>query len=487
MTGERPVANSSAFDAGAALRRHASRWRFVACVQGLDFLLFFVLSLVWFKTVADQTAPYWWLRHIVVSVLAAAMMHCVFQAFRIYEFATLARGHDATLRALAAGFVSFGPFLAPLLLRKDIADGSAASATGLVAAGLVGIAALRFGIARLALKLQKSGFIGRRIYIIAADLNAGRSLQSQLERRPDNNVVGTWDLSTSHSEIEVGLQGALEFLQHNPVDVVILKLPLSQTDRLVGAARVLRTLPRTVLLAPSLDAGEEIMLRPGRAAPDSLEEMVLVKLSDRPLAGWRWILKDLQDRTLAILLTVIMSPVMLAIMVAIKLSDPGPAFFLQERRGYGGKTFRIIKFRSMTVDASASDPLSFRQAKRNDPRVFPVGRFLRKTSLDELPQLLNVLMGDMWIIGPRPHPLLAQAGGIEFPRAVQEYAARYRIKPGITGWAQVSGWRGPTDTLEQLSKRVEHDLYYIENWSSAFDAMILFKTLFCAFGQENAF
>jgi polysaccharide biosynthesis protein PslA len=190
---------------------------------------------------------------------------------------------------------------------------------------------------------------------------------------------------------------------------------------------------------------------------------------------------------LALVLLCITMPVLLAIAIAIRISDPGPVFFYQERRGYGGNTFKIIKFRTMRVLRDDGDTWVFKQAVRNDPRVSRIGRILRKTSLDELPQLLNVLMGDMWIIGPRPHPLSVHVAGIVVPEAVQDYTARYRVKPGITGWAQVCGWRGPTTTLEQLSKRVEHDIYYIENWSVSFDVMILLRTLSCVFGHENAF
>ena len=124
---------------------------------------------------------------------------------------------------------------------------------------------------------------------------------------------------------------------------------------------------------------------------------------------------------------------------------------------------------------------------RNDPRVYPFGRFLRRTSLDELPQLFNVLRGDMWLVGPRPHSPLAKVGDDDYPTAVRDYVGRYRIKPGLTGWAQVNGWRGPTQTVEQIAKRVEYDLYYIENWSARLDFVIFLRTLACIWPQTNAF
>jgi exopolysaccharide biosynthesis polyprenyl glycosylphosphotransferase len=471
-------------------RRTASRWRFVAFVQALDFLVFFAVGLVWLRTLAQDTANRWWPLHVVVALLIATTVHCVFQCCRVYDFRLLTRGCDSTFRAFCAAMMSCGPFLVPLLIQPDIHNGPAAQAGELVAASLTALALLRLAVARLATVLQQSGVVGNRIYIIANSTRSAALLKAELERQPDNRVRGTWILPEQDIPAEDALAGALNFLRVHPVDAVILKLPLCRPDRLRDAARILRTLPRTVLLAPSLDGDDDIVLNPGAPGSeraDGLGNLVLVKLSDRPLAGWRWVIKDVQDRLLALVLLAIASPAMLMIVIVIKLSDPGPVFFRQKRFGYGGDTFDIIKFRTMRTVAENQDARALRLTTRSDPRVFPAGRILRRTSLDELPQLLNVLRGDMWIIGPRPHSPYATAGGMIYAQAVQGYAARYRIKPGITGWAQVRGWRGPTETLEQLTNRVEHDLYYIENWSPLFDARILLKTLTCVFGHANAF
>ena len=166
---------------------------------------------------------------------------------------------------------------------------------------------------------------------------------------------------------------------------------------------------------------------------------------------------------------------MLLIALAIKLDSPGPVLFRQKRRGAKDRPFDLLKFRSMYVDQS--DPLGRQLTRAGDPRVTRVGRFLRRTSLDELPQLINVLRGEMSLVGPRPHPLSAKAGGIPYRETVENYLVRQRVKPGITGWAQVNGWRGPTDTVEQLRQRVAHDLYYVENWSLNLDLIILLRTV----------
>ncbi|MFL5251877.1 MAG: exopolysaccharide biosynthesis polyprenyl glycosylphosphotransferase, partial [Rhodopila sp.] len=458
-----------------------------------DFAGIFVIVMLWCRMLAWQSPQTGWLANLLVPLLTAGMIVCVFTSFRLYDFAIIGRGREAFLRACAASLISFGPFLTPLAIKTN-AGQPAAAACGVAAAGLLGVATARLGFARVAVALARLGVIGRRIFIVATTRAAALSLKALLERSHEIDVIGTWDIGADAQDdstpVEAALEGALDFLQRHSADLVILKLPLSQPNRLLEAARMLRGQPRQVLLAPSLEDGDDIVLHPQlRRNPsiDVLANMLLIKISDRPLSGWRWVAKDLLDRALALLLLLIASPAMLLITIAIWLSDHGPVFFRQKRRGYGGKTFDIIKFRTMRVAESKPDALLLKLTARDDPRIFPVGRFLRKTSLDELPQLLNVLKGDMWLVGPRPHSPYAQAAGVLYARAVQEYAARYRIKPGITGWAQVCGWRGPTETLEQLSKRVEHDLYYIENWSFLFDVKILFRTLFCAFGHENAF
>jgi lipopolysaccharide/colanic/teichoic acid biosynthesis glycosyltransferase len=175
---------------------------------------------------------------------------------------------------------------------------------------------------------------------------------------------------------------------------------------------------------------------------------------------------------------------MLLVALAIKLDSQGPVFFKQRRLGANNLQFDLLKFRSMYVEQA--DPLGHQLTRADDPRITRVGRLLRRTSMDELPQLINVLRGDMSLVGPRPHPLAANAAGIAYARAISEYPIRHRVKPGITGWAQVNGWRGETATIEQIRRRVEHDLYYIENWSLTFDLFILGRTVFTVLSRENA-
>jgi lipopolysaccharide/colanic/teichoic acid biosynthesis glycosyltransferase len=176
---------------------------------------------------------------------------------------------------------------------------------------------------------------------------------------------------------------------------------------------------------------------------------------------------------------------MLTIAALIKLTSRGPVFFRQRRLGYNNRVIEVLKFRSMFTHLSDADATE--QAFRGDKRVTPFGAWLRRTSLDELPQLLNVLKGDMSLVGPRPHALATTAGGLALEEAVPVYASRHRVKPGITGWAQVNGYRGALDSVDKIVHRVNHDLYYIENWSLAFDLKILWRTAQLVFADDNAF
>ena len=205
-------------------------------------------------------------------------------------------------------------------------------------------------------------------------------------------------------------------------------------------------------------------------------------LSCSPMDGPARIIKRLEDVLIGGLISVIILPVCLVIVIAIKATSPGPAVFKQYRTGINGKKFKVYKFRSMVVHKECEGTVT--QAKRQDTRVTKVGAFLRRTSLDELPQFFNVLQGRMSIVGPRPHAL---AHNEYYKDLVESYMQRHKVKPGITGWAQVCGYRGETDTIEKMQKRVEHDLWYIDNWSLWLDLKIIFWTIFKGFINKNAY
>lgn len=205
----------------------------------------------------------------------------------------------------------------------------------------------------------------------------------------------------------------------------------------------------------------------------------VLTLSETPLMGMRLFLKNLEDRVLAFLILLFAAPFLAAIAIAVKIDSPGPVFFRQERMGWSGEVFRIWKFRSMVVHQAENGIV--KQAEKNDPRMTRVGAFIRRTSLDELPQLFNVLMGEMSLVGPRPHAIQHDA---QYSRGIADYFARHNIKPGITGLAQVRGFRGETRDMEQMVQRVESDIEYINNWSLWLDFVILLRTLLAFTGKR---
>jgi Undecaprenyl-phosphate glucose phosphotransferase len=266
-----------------------------------------------------------------------------------------------------------------------------------------------------------------------------------------------------------------EAIRASHLDDVVILVPWSATRAINICADALMTLPVTVQLAPEaiLDRFSEIHL-------SSLGRATMLNLMRPPLSRFEVLSKHLLDLGLAAAFLLVISPLLLAIAALIKLDSPGPILFRQWRHGFNQRPFRIFKFRTMSV---TEDGDHIAQATENDPRLTRVGTFLRRWNLDELPQLLNVLKGDMSLVGPRPHAL---AHDRDFERRIAFYARRHNIKPGITGWAQVNGFRGRTDTEEKITARVDHDLYYIDNWSLPFDLYILALTALSPKAFRNA-
>jgi Undecaprenyl-phosphate glucose phosphotransferase len=264
------------------------------------------------------------------------------------------------------------------------------------------------------------------------------------------------------------------------IDQVIVALPWSAEARIQQVVQKLALNPVRIRLAPDL-ANFAFSHRPLVL----LGDMPVITLFERPISGTDAIVKRGEDLLLTACILFFLWPLMLLTALAVKLDSPGPIFFRQPREGFNNQRFDVLKFRSMTHESCETDGIH--QATRDDKRVTRVGRIIRATSIDELPQLFNVLQGHMSLVGPRPHAPSTRAAGRPFHEVVQTYAARHKVKPGITGWAQVCGWRGETDTEEKLVKRLEYDLYYIENWSVPFDLYILVRTVFAVLFPKNAF
>jgi Undecaprenyl-phosphate glucose phosphotransferase len=302
----------------------------------------------------------------------------------------------------------------------------------------------------------------------------------------DINVVGIFDDRHSRraQHVEEHIRGTLRDLiaiaSRSVLDTIIIGFPAGAEKRVDEIVRQLRTL------------SVEILVLPGTAPARYLEapvfhvgKLATIEILSRPLDDRNHIVKVVEDKIICMFLLFFIAPLMLLIAAAIKLDSPGPVLFRQARRGFQHNLFTIYKFRTMHHEMA--DPLADNLAVPNDARVTRVGKWLRRLSLDELPQLINVLRGDMSLVGPRPHAVNARAADQLYLEAVDDYASRYRVRPGITGWAQVNGWRGGTETIEKLKKRVEYDLYYIQNWSLTLDLKILCLTALRGFWHPNAY
>jgi Undecaprenyl-phosphate glucose phosphotransferase len=315
---------------------------------------------------------------------------------------------------------------------------------------------------RVAAALAKHG--GEGLNVLGFFDDRGERVASRLGQIPKVGTVG--DLVT--------------YARYNRVDQIIVALPWAAERRILHILRRLRALPVDIRLAPDL-----VGFRLNHLGFSHLGGVPLLNVFEKPLTDWHAVAKAIEDRALAAAGLLFLAPLFAVIALAIKLDSRGPVFFRQKRYGFNNHLIGVFKFRSM--HHAMTDARAEKLVTKNDPRVTRIGGFLRKTSLDELPQLINVFLGEMSIVGPRPHALSAKAADRLYEEVVAEYAARHRVKPGITGWAQVMGWRGETDTIEKIQKRVEHDLYYIENWSLAFDVKILFLTVFALLKTENAY
>jgi len=338
-------------------------------------------------------------------------------------------------------------------------------------------------------RLKRRGIFNQRVAIFGAGAQGARLANYILTTdKLTISIVGFYDdrrdgrVPPSQHGIPVlgNLTTLMAAIRDGGVDQVIVALPWSAEARLQQVVGRLALTPVRIRLAPDL-ASFVFARRPVVL----LGELPVMTLFERPISGVDAWAKVAEDRVLAVLALVVFSVPMLLIALAIRLDSAGPIFFRQSREGFNNRPFRVYKFRTMYHNRSEDSEIV--QASRRDPRITRIGGFLRRTSLDELPQLLNVLRGDMSVVGPRPHAASTRAGGRLFSDVLSSYAARHKVKPGITGWAQVCGWRGETDTEDKLIKRFEHDLYYIENWSIWFDFYVLCRTIVAIVLPKNAF
>jgi putative colanic acid biosynthesis UDP-glucose lipid carrier transferase len=326
------------------------------------------------------------------------------------------------------------------------------------------------------LRVRRKGSARRRLVLVGAGAAAAR-VEQRLAADPmgEFEVVGRF--GEAWCDQPAGrLEELAAFVQEHAVQDVWIAAPIDRPALLEDALEALRHSLVDIHVIPDLD--QYRMLNQGVSEWGGLP---VINLSGTPMTGNELLLKRAMDRLVAGLLVLLLAPLLALIALLVRWSGPGPVLFRQQRHGFGGETIDVLKFRTMKPHHEPDGKVT--QATENDVRVTPVGRWLRRSSLDELPQLFNVLKGEMSLVGPRPHPLEHNQFYME---RIPRYMLRHKVRPGITGWAQVNGFRGITDTEDKMLLRIEHDLWYIQNWSLWLDLQILLRTPFAMVGR-NAF
>ncbi|TAN11309.1 MAG: undecaprenyl-phosphate glucose phosphotransferase, partial [Rhizobiaceae bacterium] len=353
----------------------------------------------------------------------------------------------------------------------------------------VTVLVLRLVMSRLIRRWARNGVMERRAVIVGGGTNA-ESLIRAVEKEPLNDIriCGIFDDRDNRRSPPVvagypklgNVSELIEFARIARIDMLIVSLPMTAEARVLSMLKKLWVLPVDIRLSAH---SNRLHFRP--RAYSYVGAVPMLDIFDKPINNWDSVAKRTFDIVLSLVGILIFSPVMIAAAIAIKLESPGPVLFKQKRHGFNNEVIEVFKFRSMYSDRC--DPTAKQAVVKNDPRVTGVGRFIRKTSIDELPQFFNSLFGSLSLVGPRPHAVSAQSHNKLYNEVVDGYFARHRVKPGVTGWAQINGWRGEIDTDEKIRMRTEHDLYYIENWSLWLDLKILLLTPVRLLNTENAY
>jgi Undecaprenyl-phosphate glucose phosphotransferase len=428
-------------------------------------------------------------RYLAAALGLAALAVCLLQAAGAYRMAAFRTLRGSALRLVGAWSLAFLLVATAMVFAKIADHYSRVWMASVFVAGLAALLTGRFALARFITAQKQRGHFDRRTAIVgggpvAEDLIRALDAESESgvrivgvfddrgDMRSDTVVAGYPKLGT--------VSDLVAYARTTRLDLIIFTIPIAAEDRILQMLAKLWVLPIDIRLSAQ---ASKLRLRP--RAYSYLGAVPVLDIFDKPMADWDIVAKSIFDRVVGCAMLVALAPMMLAVALAVRLTSTGPVLFRQKRYGFNNELIEVYKFRSMYVNQS--DAGAARLVTRDDPRVTPVGRFIRKTSLDELPQLFNVIKGELSLVGPRPHALQAKAANTLYDQVVDGYFARHKVKPGITGWAQVNGWRGETDTSDKIQKRVEHDLHYIENWSILFDVKIMLATPVSLFRTKNAY
>jgi Undecaprenyl-phosphate glucose phosphotransferase len=461
---------------------------FIGAVRVLDVAIVVGAGLAAHEFAFPGAVPIGWpyLLAMTLGVVMTAIFAQAADAYHVVAFRTFGGQLGRVLGAwtlVFAGFAAVGAFL-------DFGGAVQRVWMGYwFMFGAGGFAVAHGVLVALVQKWAREGRLGRKAVIVGGGEPAADLIRS-LESTPGNdvNICGVFDdRSNDRSPPNVAgypklgnVAELVEFGRLARIDLLIVTIPISAEGRVAEILKTLWVLPVDIRLSAHTD---KLRFRP--RAYSYLGAIPMVELAEKPIQNWDFVAKRAFDLIVGSLALIVLAPLMVATAIAIKLDSRGPVFFRQKRYGFNNEVIDVFKFRSLRHEMA--DPEARTVVTKGDPRVTAVGRFIRKTSIDELPQLFNVLKGELSLVGPRPHAVNAHTSQRLWNDVVDGYFARHKVKPGVTGWAQINGWRGEVDTQDKLRKRVDHDLYYIENWSILFDAMILVKTPFALAKSENAY
>lgn len=420
----------------------------------------------YFGTAAHEDIPALYeLAVLAGSLILLVFSRSIYRSWRVNELGVM-------LRSVAWGWLgAVGGILVWLFLTKSTSELSRVWFVGWALGTLAVLCLQRLAVYGGLHWLRRKGYNFKTVVLVGV----GPTSEHVQQALAQSAWSGLRVLATLPPEALAPFMAAQQ--GQRPVDEVWLCLPVGDKAGIFATLDALRHSTANIRLVPDLFALKLI-----NHGVSEVVGIPMLDLSASPITGEVRLIKAAQDMVLGALILLLISPLMLVIALAIKLTSPGPVFYKQLRHGWNGEEIWVYKFRSMVVHYEAGFQVT--QASRNDARITPLGAFLRRTSLDELPQFINVLQGRMSIVGPRPH---AMAHNEHYKELVPGYMLRHKVKPGITGWAQVNGFRGETDTLDKMEKRVEYDLHYIENLSLWLDLKIIVATVFKGFVHKNAY
>jgi Undecaprenyl-phosphate glucose phosphotransferase len=459
-------------------------------VRVADFLLLSAAGIAIYLSYVTRRAGFHWEYIAAILALTVTTVIC-FQAADIYQVQIFRGQLRQMTRMISSWALVFLLFIGASFFAKLGGEISRLWLSAFFFVGLAVLIAERLALRGLVRRWARQGRLDRRTVIVGSDDNGERLVEAlKSQHDSDIHLLGVFDdrndsraQDTCSGSPKLGkVDDIVELARRTRVDLVLFALPISAETRILEMLKKLWVLPLDIRLSAHTN---KLRFRP--RSYSYLGKVPTLDVFEAPITDWDLVMKWLFDHVVGAVVLLMASPVMALVALAIKLDSPGPVLFRQKRFGFNNERIDVFKFRSLYHHQA--DPTASKVVTRNDPRVTRVGRFIRKTSLDELPQLFNVVFkSNLSLVGPRPHAVQGKLQSRLFDEAVDGYFARHRVKPGITGWAQVNGWRGEIDNEEKIQKRVEFDLYYIENWSVLFDLFILLRTPIALMtNNENAY